>query len=317
VCAVESSVDVSDIHSLDELFPLYSKGGSNNGALSQAFPLAASEQYILDPQKVCLFGTNHKFTVIVYDPKKCREGLIVSSSLHAGLSHRWNKMPSFKCLKDLASSRGKDFLLQRIYQHPIRLNSKAEMTFQQFNGNFSKLAMSLISESGYVNYDLSRSMYATILSSTRFVSVKKERSYSHYTVNDIIEILSSSKDIVKESFPVAGSLEYDPNMRVLRIVSPDSGYNVILHCNSMSEREKMDMARLNVYNRSRNKRMWNCVYKITRDRTGGGCMRLKNLKIAIPEGANQAPIPNPKANRYLVLDQGLFAFMLICRNCWG
>ena len=63
VCAVESNVEVSDIRSLDDLCILYSKGGLNSGSLSQAFPLAASEQFILDPLKVSFNRINHS----VYD----------------------------------------------------------------------------------------------------------------------------------------------------------------------------------------------------------------------------------------------------------
>ena len=43
---------VSDMRDLDEITPLFSKGGQHPGTLSQAFPLLASEQHLLDLNKV-------------------------------------------------------------------------------------------------------------------------------------------------------------------------------------------------------------------------------------------------------------------------
>lgn len=243
----------------------------------------------------------------------------MSPLLHSALSEQWNKIPSFKDLGELASAKGKDFLARRIADNHIRVRYESEdlaaiPLFQRFNGNFSNLAMSLIMESGYLNFDLSRALYASILSCTRFVTVAKDRTYSHYTVKDVIEILSSSKDIAKESFPVAGALEYDPDLKALRIVSPNSLYNLVLRSESMTETDMLNLACSNVFDRTGKKRTWSCVYRIARDREDGGMFRLKNLKLAIPDDAIQGPARNPNVNRYAVLDHGLFASLLISRR---
>jgi hypothetical protein len=48
-----------------------------------------------------------------------------------------------------------------------------------------------------------QNMYEVILTSTRIVQ-------SHLSVEDVIDVLKSENDLKKDSFFVAGSLEYDP-----------------------------------------------------------------------------------------------------------
>jgi hypothetical protein len=48
---------VSDLQYLD-LIPLYSKLGPRGGSLNQELPLAAAEQFLLDPEKVQPFSNS-------------------------------------------------------------------------------------------------------------------------------------------------------------------------------------------------------------------------------------------------------------------
>jgi hypothetical protein len=335
VVALKTSVDVSLISHLylDDLIPLYSKGGLNSGTLSQSFPLAASEQFILDPEKVFMQHLLFQETVLFYDPVCQKLGVTVSPRLHHRLTRDWKKYPSFQHVKELPRAVGKSFLLDRLRNVSLGLgvfhgnngdednleenelmerdedgNDDEESAcplFQTYKSNFVELAMKLLPVIENRSRNTALILYEDILTSTRIVQVKKDRSYSHLSVEDVIELLMSEKDIKKESFCVAGSLQYDPDLQVLRIVSSDETYNVVIRSSSLTHKELERLAVLNAFDRSGHKRIWTCIYRIGINRGEGGIFRLRNVRLDYKEGIEYGPEQNPKENRYKVLDDGL------------
>jgi hypothetical protein len=52
LCAIKSDCEVGEMGDMSRITPLFSKGGLKAGSLCQSYPLAASEQFILNPDKV-------------------------------------------------------------------------------------------------------------------------------------------------------------------------------------------------------------------------------------------------------------------------
>lgn len=257
--------------------------------------------------------------LLLYDPVTQKVGILKSTHLHTQLCGIWNTLKSFKEVSDMPRFAGKSWIENRLLNDTLNVYAEFELEdvemdseervedgldeplFQDSKRNFGRLALALSPPANSLSKRIAKMVYGEIMASYSFVAIRKDRNFLIYDVKDVIRLLELDKSIEKDSFPVAGSIEYDADLNVLRIVGPSGDYDVALTSLSMSPAEYQAVAQMNSFDKKGKKTRWNCVYRVGIERSAGGKFVLKNVKVAVAKDAVFGPNPDPCQNRYKLL----------------
>ena len=122
---------LSDLEFDPELIPIFSKLGPRGGSLKQQFPLAASEQYLLDPSKV-LIRFYMQSLVFIYDPLRQETGVIRSANTHASLLESLKRIPSHTEVKEYGSADRYHIILESARSYDTSISVEEEYPFEKY-----------------------------------------------------------------------------------------------------------------------------------------------------------------------------------------